>query len=162
MPVDAQTVLTGEVEYNSDSARQELLATPQKQIYPNLLSIRLKDEDYYENITTLLKGNIELKDRILAKFSDESYAVMYKNDENHVWYYNPSGELTHYEIKTQKNYPYKSYKYNTSKELVNMSLRVSKAETFIYTPSGKLIAHWIKNNGYDEDGNLIMTRKYFE
>ena len=60
MPVDAQTVLTGEVEYNSDSARQELLATPQKQIYPNLLSIRLKDEDYYENITTLLKGNIEL------------------------------------------------------------------------------------------------------
>ena len=41
-----------------------------------------------------------------------------------------------------------------------MGLRVSKEETFIYNPQGKLIAHWLGTNAYDEGGNVIMTRKY--
>ena len=110
----------------------------------------------------MLKGKTELKDRILALFSDNSYAVMYKDDELHVWYYSANGQLTHYEIKDGTNYPYKSYKYNIDGKLINMGLRVSKGETFIFNPNGKLIAHWIKNNGYDEYGNIILKRKYFE
>lgn len=41
-----------------------------------------------------------------------------------------------------------------------MGLRVSKAETFIYTPKGKLIAHWKGQYAYDENGKIIMTRRY--
>ena len=162
LPVNAQMLLTGEVEHTVTSVRNELTTTSPKQIPPHLLLIQIKDENYYENISMLLKGNIELKDRILAKFSDNSYAVMYKNDEYHVWYYSSGGDLTHYEVKSGLNYPYKTYKYNTNQKLINMSMRISKGETFIYTPSGKLIAHWIRNNGYDENGKLIMTRQYFE
>lgn len=162
LPVNAEMLLTGEVDYNTNSAREELTQYSPPKINPNLLLIRLRDENYQENISMLLKGNIYLTDRILAKFSDNSYAVMYKNDELHVWYYSAAGNLTHYEIKSGAEYPYKSYKYDINKKLVNMGLRVSKAETFIYTPSGKLIAHWVKNNGYDGDGNIVMTREFFE
>ena len=43
-----------------------------------------------------------------------------------------------------------------------MGLRVSKRETFLYSPNGELIAHWIGPNGYDENGQIIMTRKFIE
>lgn len=162
LPVNAEILLTGEVDYNANSAREELTKYSPPKINPNLLLIRLRDDNYQENISMLLKGNIYLKDRILAKFSDNSYAVMYKNDELHVWYYSAAGDLTHYEIKSAREYPYKSYKYDTKNQLTNMGLRVSKAETFIYKPSGELIAHWLKNNGYDSMGNIIMTREFFE
>ena len=87
---------------------------------------------------------------------------MYNNDKYHVWYYSKDGRLIYAEEKDNLIYPYKSYKYTTSGRLINMGLRVSKGETFIYTPDGKLIAHWLKDKAYDENGNVVMTRKYFD
>ena len=109
-----------------------------------------------------MKGHAEIKDRVLAQFSDSSYAVMYYDNPLYVWYYSPEGVLTHIEVKDGTNYPYKSYKYDTDGKLVNMGLRVSKEETFIFDPSGKLIAHWLKDKGYDENGKVIMKRRYKE
>ena len=40
-----------------------------------------------------------------------------------------------------------------------MTLRVSENETFIFSPLGKLIGHWVSANCYDENGNIIMKRK---
>ncbi len=162
LPAQAEMFLTGEVEYTTDSARSELINSKPQRADEKFISIYLKDENYNENIAALLKGSVELKDRTLAMFSDNSYAVMYHNDRLHVFYYAPNGDLTHYEIKDGIEYPYKSYKYDINGNLVNMGLRVSKAETYIFSPKGKLIAHWVKENGYDEDGNLVMTRKYLD
>lgn len=64
--------------------------------------------------------------------------------------------------RNRSEYPYKTYKYTPDGRLVNMSLRVSKGETFIYTPDGNLLAHWVGANAFDENGNIIMTRKYYE
>ena len=156
----ADEVLTGGVEYTTDIAREELLQkTPLK---PDGLSVltNIADENYKENKTLLLKGHAEIKDRVLAEFSDNSYAVMYHENPLYVWYYSPEGVLTHIEVKDGTNYPYKSYKYDTDGKLVNMGLRVSKEETFIFDPSGKLIAHWLKDKGYDETGKVIMKRHY--
>ena len=77
----------------------------------------------------------------------------------HVWYYNKGGELINAEVKTGTKYPYKTYKYSPEGELVNMTLRVSLNETFIFSPIGKLIGHWVGQNCYDESGRIIMTRK---
>lgn len=162
LPAQAEMLLTGEVEYTTDSARSELINSRPQKPDEKFVSIYLKDENYNENISALLKGSVELKDRTLAMFSDNSYAVMYHNDKLHVFYYAPNGDLTHYEIKDGIEYPYKSYKYDVEGKLVNMGLRVSKAETYIFSPNGKLIAHWVKENGYDENGQVIMRRKYLE
>ena len=156
----ADEVLTGGVKYTTELAREELLhKTPVK---PDGLTIltNIADEHYKENKTLLLKGHAEIKDRVLAQFSDSSYAVMYHDNPLYVWYYSPEGVLTHIEIKDGTNYPYKSYKYDTEGNLVNMGLRVSKEETFIFDKSGKLIAHWLKDKGYDETGKVIMKRHY--
>ncbi len=160
LPAQSQTTLTGEVTYNVDSARQELLQNPVKKLDSKLVSQNLYDKQHRENLKYFLQGNVELKDRTLAFFSDGSYAVMYHNDKYHVWYYSNDGILTNTEEKNQLEYPYKSYKYSIDGKLINMGLRVSEQETFIYTPSGKLIAHWLGENAYDSNGNIIMKRKY--
>ena len=160
LPVNAQTVLTGEVTYDVDSARKELLENPIKKLSPQLVAKYLTDSENRENLGYALQGNVELQDRTLAFFSDGTYAVMYDRDKYHVWYYSHDGKLIYAEEKDGIEYPYKSYKYTTMGELVNMGLRVSKEETFIYSPNGRLIAHWLRENAYDEDGNIIMQRKY--
>ncbi len=110
----------------------------------------------------LLTGEVELKDRTIARFSDKSYAVMFKNDQFHVRYYSENGELTHIETKDKIEYPYNFYKHDVAGNLVNKGLRISKGESFIFNPNGKLLAHWVKGNAYDEQGNVIMTREYLE
>lgn len=162
LPARAGMLLTGEVQYTTESARSELINSRPQKPEKSFLALYIKDENYNKNISALLKGSVELKDRTLAMFSDNSYAVMYLEDKLHVFYYAPNGSLTHYEVKDGIEYPYKSYKYDINDNLVNMGLRVSKAETYIFSPNGKLIAHWIKENGYDENGNIIMTRKYLD
>ena len=32
-------------------------------------------------------------------------------------------------------------------------------ETFIFSPFGELLGHWVGDNCYDENGNVVMTRQ---
>ena len=160
LPVNSQTILTGEIRYDVNSAREEILKNPLKKLNPHLVAKHITDSENRENLGYALQGNVELKDRTLAFFSDGTYAVMYNRDRYHVWYYSHDGKLIYAEEKDGLDYPYRSYKYTTMGELVNMGLRVSKEETFIYSPNGRLIAHWLRENAYDEDGNIIMQRRY--
>lgn len=152
-------IISGGVEYNSETAQQEMINSKPAKFDKNLIKTNLLDKNHNENITTLLQGNTELKDRTLALFSDGSYGIIYKNDKQNVWYYNNQGVLTHNEIKTSLTYPYKTYKYSTNGTLVNMSLRISDTESYVFDNSGKLLAHWVGNYCYDSSGNIIMTRK---
>lgn len=160
LPVFAQT-LSGGVEYSIEDARIEL-----KNNIPTvdflLTTKNYTDTNYIENYSALLKGATKFNDRTLAIFSDKTYAINYNNDKKHVWYYDANGNLINVEIKSSTIYPYKTYKFNPDGELVNMTMRVSEDETFIFNPFGKLLGHWIKQNCYDENGNVIMTRKIFK
>lgn len=155
----ADMVLQGVAEYNVQSAREEVQKSVQCKINPRQFAPNLVDLNYAENITALLKGQVELKDRTLALFSVGTYGVVYRNDPLHAYYYSSSGVLEFVDIRTGKDYPYKSYQYDMGGNLVNMGLRLSKGETYIYDAKGKLIAHWVGSNGYDENGRIIMTRK---
>ena len=155
-------IITGSVEYSVEDARKCVSENLQAPLDKQSFQMHLFDNDRIEHLTALLQGKTTLNDRSLAYFSDGSYGINYNNDKTHVWYYNQDGILTHTEIRTSLSYPYKSYKYSINGELVNMSLRVSKDETFIFNKSGKLLAHWIGNNCYDENNSVIMTREIFQ
>lgn len=155
-------IITGGIEYNTNSAREELNRTEPVKIPEDLLYANIKDKNRDENLSNLLKGETELVDRTLAYFSDGSYGVIYKKDTAHVWYYNNRGELTHAEVKNSLKYPYKTYKYSKDNRLVNMSLRISKNETYIFNPDGKLIARWLGKYCYDKNNNIVMSRKILE
>jgi len=161
LPVEADMTLTGGVDYTGIG--DELLHSKPANI-PDGYADAAFDKQYEENMACLLNGKTELTDRTLALFSDGSYGVEYKNlDTPHlIRYYDKDGKLMNIELKDGADYPYKTYKYDISGMLVNMTYRKSKSETFIYTPGGKLLAHWVGPNAYDQYGNVIMTRKYLE
>ena len=151
IPVNAQ-VITGEIEYNNEFQQIEKLSFDE-------LRSRFYDNNNTENLNYLLQGITELKDRKLAKFSDGSYAVQYYNDPLFAWYYSSGGKLINYTKKNSTDYPCKFTKFKPDGNIVNTGYRVSERESFIYNPEGRLIAHWVDNNCYDENNNLVMTRK---
>jgi len=162
LAVQAEMILQGAAEYNVQSAREEVQETVQYRINPRQFMPNLLDINRAENLAALLKGEVELKDRTLALFSVGTYGVVYKNDPLHAYYYSNSGVLEFVDVRTGKDYPYKSYQYDMGGNLVNMGLRLSKGETYIYDSKGKLIAHWVGSNGFDENGRVVMTRKFVE
>ncbi len=153
------TVITGGVEYTASEAQDIILQDKPKPLSIENLKNNYLDIDRDENIQNMLKGFTDLKDRTLAYFSDGSYGIVYKDNPLTVLYYGKNGVLTHTEERTSTNYPYKSYKYDTRGNLVNMTFRVSEGETFIFNNSGNLIAHWKGQNCYNSDGKVIMTRQ---
>lgn len=155
-------ILQGGVTYDVNSARKDLMDSVSYTLGSDEINGFYTDADYEQNYNCILKGVTDLKDKTLAYFSDGTYAVLKKENPYKVYYYNAGGDLMYIEKKMSLDYPYKSYKYNTSGKLVNMSLRVSQGETYIYSKDGKLLAHWLKSNAYDEQGNIIMKRKYLE
>ena len=158
LSVNAQ-VLTGGVNYSVSDARIELQNTRPPAIDFLQVQENFNDKNRNENYSKLLKGETKLNDRTLGLFSDGTYAVCYNNDAFHVWYYDKDGTLINTEQKTSLDYPYKTYKYTPDGELVNMTLRTSENETFIFSPLGQLLGHWVGQNCYDESGKVIMTRK---
>ncbi len=158
----ADMVLYGEAEYNVETALAEVQKNQQNKINPLILRPHLLDVNRYENLTALLSGKVALKDRELALFSVGTYGVVYKNNPYHAYYYSNSGVLEYVDVRSGKNYPYKSYQYDVVGNLVNMGLRLSKREAYIYSPDGRLLAHWVGANGYDEKGQIVMTRQFVE
>ena len=155
-------VLQGGISYDVNSAREELIDGISYAIDSKYINNNIIDKDYAQNLNYILNGITELKDRTLAYFSDNTYAIYKHDDPYYIYYYDKNGNLNYIEKKESLNYPYKTYKYNISNKLVNMSMRVSKSETFIYSKDGKLLAHWVKDKAFDEQGNVIMKRKYVE
>lgn len=151
-------IITGGVEISVQEAQSQVIETIPTSFDFNVIRNNFVDSNRVENLTKLLQGYTEEKDRTLGYFSDGSYAVNYKNNPKQVFYYNNHGILTHTEIRTGLNYPYKTYKYSTNGELVNMGLRISEDETFIFDKNGNMLAHWLSNNCFDENQNIIMTR----
>lgn len=152
-------IITGEVEYNAEFARDEVFSKPVEKISLDKIRNRLFDSENIENLNYLLKGVTELKDRKLAKFSDGSYGVQYLDDPMYSWYYSSDGKLKNFIQKDSLAYPCKITKYKPDGSIANTGYRVSEKESFIFNTEGKLLAHWVGNNCYDEDNNIIMTRK---
>lgn len=146
-------IITGEVEYDYNAGNN---------YQPTKTAVKYIDSANSENRNYLLQGITELKDRKLAKFSDGSYGVLYYDDPMYTWYYSENGRLINYTQKDNMGYPCRITKYKPDGSVANTGYRVSEKESFIYSPQGKLIAHWIGENCYDGNNNLIMKRKFLE
>ena len=106
LPVCAE-VLQGSVTYDVDSAREELLKYSDNKIDKTLAESFYKDYYYKENQSYKLKAQTNLKNRVLAFFSDTTYGVMYRAIPLYVWYYAKDGTLIYMEKKDRT----KSKKY---------------------------------------------------
>ena len=139
-------IITGEVEYNAESAREEAFSSPIKRFGIDSIRNYLIDSNNLENLNNLYQGNTELKDRKIGKFSDGSYGVQYYDDPMYSWYYSSNGRLINFTYKDSEEYPCKITKYKPDGSVANQGYRVSEKESFIFTPEGKLLAHWLGEN----------------
>jgi hypothetical protein len=154
IPVNAQ-IITGEVEYNTEYRKIDKLTYDE-------LRTKFYDSNNIENLNYLFQGITELKDRKLVRFSDGTYSIQYYDDPLFAWYYSSNGKLISYTRKENTCYPCKFIKFKPDGSIINTGLRISKQESFIYSSEGKLLAHWLGGKCYDQNNNLVMTRKVTE
>ena len=64
-------IITGEVEYNADIAREETFAKPVDKISFDKIYNHFFDSNNIDNLNYLFKGITELNDRKLVKFSEQ-------------------------------------------------------------------------------------------
>lgn len=153
------SVLKGGVSFTVEQARQNAFQKISLKIDMKDYSEFFIDKNYRKNIALLVKNKNKYRDRYLMKFSDGTYGISYIKNLRVIYYYDPKGQLYALDICTSESYPRKSFKYNIDGELEGVSFDVSSEERFIFDINKKLVAHWIGNNGYDENGELFMTRK---
>ena len=161
LPINAK-IITGEIEYNAETVRQEVFSNSIPPANISAYRQHLIDLNNDENLTSLYHGITELKDRKIGKFSDGSYGVQYNDDPLYSWYYSSSGRLMNFTRKDSDGYPCKITKFKPDGTIINQGYRVSDKESFLFSPNGKLLAHWVGEICYDEYNNIIMTRKIFE
>lgn len=145
LPIDAQ-IITGEIEYTN------------QQNGNNLYEYYI-DKNNIENRNNILVGNVNLTDKKLVSFSDGTYGIQYYDNPMYSWYYSNNGRLISYTQKDSLSYPCNVIKYKPDGTVLNKGYRVSENESYIYSSQGKLLGHWIDGTCYDEQGNVIMTRK---
>ena len=123
-----------------------------------------KDPNYVENLLAKVKGLTQVKDRYITFFEDNSYAVYGKNQTTCL-YYRPNGQLfkigQSVKPRGANYYPNRDVEYdaNTGK-MQSVGLYLSKSESFLFDTAGNLIVHWQAENGYNEQGQIILRRKW--
>lgn len=157
LPSNAK-IITGEVEYNAELAEEKVFENPLQPISFEVIKNKLTDSNAEENLNAISLGIQELKDRRVVGFSDGSYGVAYYDDPLFSWFYK-SGRLINFTKKTSETYPSKITKYKPDGSIANAGYKVSENESFIFSPEGKLIAHWKGKVCFDSNNNIIMTRK---
>ena len=160
-PVNALT-LKGGVEYTVESAREEAFRNIEYQISMEPHKKYLKDPGFTPGEGGK-KPKISKKGRYVNHFSDGSYGVRYYTNWEYLYIYSNNGELEGIEVRRETGkFPFLSKVYKLNGQLFSVALWVSKNELFSYDLNGELISHWIKDNGYDKTGKLVIKRSYYK
>ena len=153
-PVHAE-VLKGGVSYTVDEIRKIAFQDVSSKIDINEYKKYFVFEKNTEKKLGLL--NIFAPYRITTRFSNGSYAVRYKKDSERAYYYDSSGHLKKIDFMTKDKT--KQVSYDNKGNLDSVGLALPGNEQYIFDNKGKLYAHWIGKNCYNEKGELIMTRE---
>ena len=161
LTIEAQ-IVTGGVEYNQEQARTEAFREPLGFTAYDIVKNHYFDKNNLENLQAIKCGIKKLSDRKVAEFSDGTYGVAYNDDPLYSWYYTYDGRLINFTQKFSKTYPSKTVKYNTRGEVLNVGIKISENESYIFNKTGLMIAHWKGNLCFDANDNIIMVRKSLE
>ena len=155
---EARTIKAG-VTYTFADAKRDAFKGVSKKININKYGKVLKDPFYEENKMLLKLGKNEADNRYIIGFSIGGYAYAYKKAKTVAYYYTDEGDLENIGISSSPDYPKRTIKYDIKGILSDVAIELSDKEQFVFDADKKLIGHWIKNNCYNEKGELIMTRE---
>lgn len=131
---------------------------------------RAQNEKYWKNSTyltdyELIKAGVrEDNGRELCGFYWKNlliaYGIQYKNEPEHVFYYDSLGNLRWLDkvSSAYPKYPYWSYQYDKNGRLVAVYYNLSGDDQYVYTPDRVFQGRWYKENLYDKNAKIVMTR----
>ena len=157
-PVNAEA-LKGGVSYTVDEARVKAFSNVPLKIDMNEYKKYFKDPNYEENKKAIAKGGKCLRKKNITVYLDKGYSISYKNKKNITFYYDKNGKLENIDIDYKKTFPMQSAKYDINGNLDSTCLGLENYEQYMFDRNQKLRAHWIGNNCYNENGELINIRE---
>lgn len=179
--VSAANTIKGEVSFNWDKLTQterdnDILAVKNKVFTENVIysydsaefekkyALYKKDASYKANMVLAKLGKNDLDDRVLVPFYLKKllygYGIIYKSDLKHCYYYSALGGLFIVEIfqHDYNKYPVISYQYDKKGRLTSAVYSVSDIDEYVYALNGTFLGRWYKENYYNANGKVIMTR----
>lgn len=129
-----------------------------KQAYKNYL----KDENYREHYRQAKNGVTELEDAYLCGFYAKRdkdllimYALQFKNDMKHAYYYDGYGHLWYVDEMSENypNFPYHSKQFKRNGQLKSAIVFENKDTQYMYYPDGSFNGLWYKDKMFDKKGN---------
>ena len=161
-PLSCAAVLQGGISMDVTGARDAAFENVGPNLSKELILANFIDPNYEANRIALLNGQIDLKDRELCQFSSGIYGVRYNNDPYRAYYYTKDGRLDYTGKKSRLEYPHNVATYDLRGNLIGSAYYVSKFEQYIFDKDKNLTTHWVGNTGYDKNGNVKASRRYFE
>lgn len=159
LPICAEPLKAG-ISFTVETARQFAFDNEKMQIDISSYKKYFTDCNFDKNKQLLTEGKSNYKDRYLYKFSDNNYGIRYKDNRQVSFYYNDLGQLISFDLTIGKNYPKKTIEYDINGKLVSITFNVTRDEQYVFDLNKRLITHWVSNYGYNEKGELEMTRDY--
>ena len=159
LPANAYTI-KGNITYTVEAAREKAFENVAPQIDISKYKEYFIDKNYAENMKAIAKNKFNIKNRKLTLFSDNKYAILYKNLSNIVFYYDKTGKLEFIDIQINEHYPKKYVTYDINGNLDSIVFTIRPHNSYIFDLNKKLHAYWIDNKCFDENNKFIDTRKY--
>lgn len=124
-----------------------------------------KDKNRKEHYRQVKNGVTELEDCNLCGFYTKSgllisYAIQYKNDMTHAYYYDAYGNLKFIDVMSDNypNFPYTSKQYKKNGKLVSAIAFETRDIQYMFDPDHKFKGVWYKEKMFDKNGKQLMTR----
>lgn len=178
---ETQTVLTGNVEFDwldiDQTGRDTIIAKLKAEMFPedtvykfskkdfrNKYKDFLKDPDYQRHYMLVSNNVKETDDENLCGFYRGrlliSYAIQYKNDLRHVYYYDVLGNLRYVDNMSENypNFPYNSKQYRSNGTLAGAIYFESHDLQYVYNNNKSFKGVWFKDKMFNNKAKQIMTR----
>ena len=179
------TLLTGGIDFDwvnmEQIKRDEMIEHYRAEIFDNNEISKFNKKEFRSEYKNFLKDTNrmthyrlayndvkETKDANLSsffkKFKDQQilymYAIQYKNNLNHAFYYDVLGRLQYVDYMSENypNFPYYSVQYRSNGTIAGTIYFVSKDIQYTYNSDGVFKYLWYKSKMYDRKGKEIMTR----
>ncbi len=126
-----------------------------------------KDKDARQNYIEISNGKKEDAQKYYCAFYWKNflvaYGIQYKNNMKNIYYYDAMGNLRWVDVFSDNypKFPYRSYQYYRTGELVASYYYVSEYDQYIFDPNKKFKGRWYKENMYNKNAKIIMTRSNY-
>lgn len=124
----------------------------------------LKEKDYVNLYDEISQGKKEDAQKYYCGFYVGklliAYGIQYKNNLKNIYYYDALGNLRWLDTFSDNypNFPYLSYQYYRDGRLVAAYYYISEYDQYVFDENKKFKGRWYKENMYNKNAKIIMTR----